>query len=37
MRGALAAEAYAREIELVRAFIAEQPAPHWKEFAAAWK
>ncbi len=37
IRGALAPEAYAREVELVRAFIAEQPAPHWKEFAAAWK
>ena len=37
IRGALAPEAYAREIELVRAFIAGQPAPHWKEFAAAWK
>ncbi len=37
IRGALGAEAFAREVGLVRAFIAEQPAPHWKEFAAAWK
>ncbi|MEP7068525.1 MAG: 3'-5' exonuclease [Usitatibacter sp.] len=37
IRGILDAEAYAREVELFRAFLAAQDAAHWKEFAAAWK
>ena len=37
IRGLLTPEAYARELELARAFISGQPSPHWKEFAAAWK
>jgi predicted PolB exonuclease-like 3'-5' exonuclease len=37
IRGALDAEAYAKELELFRAWLATQPAPHWKDFAAAWK
>jgi hypothetical protein len=37
MRGHLAPEAYEREIALFRTYLAEQSAPHWKEFAAAWK
>ena len=37
MRGTLTPEAYEREVALFRAFLAEQAAPHWKEFAAAWK
>jgi len=37
IRGLLTPEAYAREIELLRDFIAAQPGAHWKEFLAAWK
>jgi len=37
IRGLLTPEAYAKEIELFRAFLAAQDARHWKEFAAAWK
>lgn len=37
MRGALTQEAYDREVALFRKFLAEQAAPHWKEFEAAWK
>ncbi|MGZ5038104.1 MAG: 3'-5' exonuclease [Usitatibacter sp.] len=37
IRGVLNAEAYASEVALFRAFLASQEAPHWKEFAAAWK
>jgi predicted PolB exonuclease-like 3'-5' exonuclease len=37
IRGLLTPEAYAKEIELFRAFLAAQEARHWKEFAAAWK
>ena len=37
IRGALDAAAYGKEVALFRSFLAEQPAPHWKEFAAAWK
>ncbi|HST01304.1 MAG TPA: 3'-5' exonuclease, partial [Usitatibacter sp.] len=37
IRGALNPEAYAREIELFRSFLAAQAAPHWKQFAEAWK
>jgi predicted PolB exonuclease-like 3'-5' exonuclease len=37
IRGALTPDAYAREVELLRAFITSQDAQHWKDFAAAWK
>jgi predicted PolB exonuclease-like 3'-5' exonuclease len=37
IRGALTAEAYSHELELFRAWLATQPAAHWKDFAAAWK
>ncbi len=37
IRGLLAPDAYAREVALVREFLAAQDAAHWKEFAAAWK
>jgi len=37
IRGVLNAEAYAREVELFRSFLAGQEAPHWKQFSEAWK
>jgi predicted PolB exonuclease-like 3'-5' exonuclease len=37
IRGIVNPDAYARELELFRAWLAAQDAPHWKEFAAAWK
>ncbi|APV50655.1 3'-5' exonuclease [Betaproteobacteria bacterium GR16-43] len=37
MRGAMGPEAYEREVALFKTFLAAQPAPHWKEFSAAWK
>jgi predicted PolB exonuclease-like 3'-5' exonuclease len=37
IRGALTPEAYAKEVQLLRDFIAAQDGPHWKQFAAAWK
>jgi predicted PolB exonuclease-like 3'-5' exonuclease len=37
IRGALMPDAYAREVQALRDYIAAQDAPHWKEFAAAWK
>jgi predicted PolB exonuclease-like 3'-5' exonuclease len=37
MRGAMSSETYEREVALFRAFLAEQSAPHWKEFSEAWK
>jgi hypothetical protein len=37
IRGALTPEAYAREVEMLRAFIGSQDAPHWREFLAAWR
>jgi predicted PolB exonuclease-like 3'-5' exonuclease len=36
MRGALDAEGYGRECELVRATLARSDAPHWQQFLAAW-
>ncbi|HEY3326015.1 MAG TPA: 3'-5' exonuclease [Novimethylophilus sp.] len=36
MRGILNAEAYQREIALVRETLASYPGPHWQEFLAAW-
>jgi 3'-5' exonuclease len=37
IRGILDPDAHAKEVEVFRAFLAAQDAPHWKEFAAAWK
>jgi predicted PolB exonuclease-like 3'-5' exonuclease len=37
MRGQLAPEAYAREVEVFRDYLGQQSAAHWREFAAAWK
>ena len=37
IRGALDAAAYEKEVALFRSFLAEQQAPHWKEFSAAWR
>ncbi len=37
IRGIVNPDAYARELELFRAWLAAQDAPHWKEFAAAWR
>ena len=37
IRGALDAAAYQKEVDLFRSYLAEQQAPHWKEFTAAWK
>ncbi|MGE0357877.1 MAG: 3'-5' exonuclease [Burkholderiales bacterium] len=37
MRGALSPAAYDKEMALFRAFLAEQKATHWREFAEAWK
>jgi len=37
MRGALTPESYDREVALFRKFLADQTAPHWKEFSDAWK
>ena len=36
IRGVLDPDAYAREVELFRSFLAAQAAPHWKQFAQAW-
>jgi len=36
VRGQLTPAEYEREVALFRAFLAEQSAPHWREFAAAW-
>lgn len=37
IRGVLAPDAYAREVEMLRAFIGSQDATHWREFLAAWR
>ena len=37
IRGLLDPAAYDREIALFRAWLAEQPSAHWKQFASAWK
>jgi predicted PolB exonuclease-like 3'-5' exonuclease len=37
IRGLLTPDAYAREIDLLRDFIAAQPGAHWAEFLAAWQ
>ncbi|HXS54325.1 MAG TPA: 3'-5' exonuclease, partial [Usitatibacter sp.] len=37
VRGLLTPEAYAREVQMLRDFLAAREAPHWKEFASAWK
>jgi predicted PolB exonuclease-like 3'-5' exonuclease len=36
-RGAIDAAAHAAEVKVFRDWLAQQSAPHWKEFAAAWK
>jgi predicted PolB exonuclease-like 3'-5' exonuclease len=36
IRGALDSAGYEREIALFRAWLAAQPAAHWREFASAW-
>ena len=37
LRGQLTSETYEREQRLFRDFLADQKAPHWREFADAWK
>lgn len=37
MRGQLNQAAYEREIALVKETLASYPAPHWKEYLAAWR
>jgi 3'-5' exonuclease len=37
MRGLLTPEGYEREVAVFRAFLAEQKAAHWLQFAGAWK
>jgi predicted PolB exonuclease-like 3'-5' exonuclease len=37
MRGVLTAEAYQREVTLVRDTLAGYSGPHWREFLANWK
>ena len=37
IRGVLTPEEHQREIAIFRAFLEAQTAPHWGEFAAAWK
>jgi len=36
IRGAMDREAHDREIAAFRAWLAEQQAPHWKQFSEAW-
>jgi predicted PolB exonuclease-like 3'-5' exonuclease len=36
IRGAINAEAYATELDVFRAWLAAQPAPHWRKFADKW-
>jgi predicted PolB exonuclease-like 3'-5' exonuclease len=36
IRGGLMPDAYAREVEVAREFIAAQDATHWREFLAGW-
>ena len=37
IRGVIDAGAYDREMKLFRDYLSTQAAPHWREFAAAWK
>jgi predicted PolB exonuclease-like 3'-5' exonuclease len=37
IRGVLGPDEYQREVQLFRTFLDAQSAPHWREFAAAWK
>jgi hypothetical protein len=37
IRGALDPAAHAAEVKLFREWLSQQPAQHWKDFAAAWK
>ena len=36
MRGVFDEVRYQRELDLVRATLARQDAPHWREFLEAW-
>jgi hypothetical protein len=36
VRGRLRVLEYAAETERVRAWLAERPEPHWREYSAAW-
>jgi hypothetical protein len=37
IRGVLDPTAHAREVELLREWIRQQPSPHWRQFAEAWR
>jgi predicted PolB exonuclease-like 3'-5' exonuclease len=37
IRGTLNPDAYAKELELFRAWLSSQSAPHWKQFSEAWR
>ena len=37
IRGTIDATEYEKEVAVFRAFLESQSAPHWREFAAAWK
>ena len=37
IRGVLTPEEHQREVAIFRAFLEAQAAPHWREFATAWK
>ena len=37
VRGVLDPDEYQRELDLFRAFLAQQPAAHWREFVEAWR
>ena len=37
IRGAIDSAEYEKEMAVLRAFLEAQSAPHWREFAAAWR
>jgi predicted PolB exonuclease-like 3'-5' exonuclease len=37
IRGSSMPAEHAKEVEVFRSFLAAQEAPHWKQFASAWK
>ena len=37
VRGVLDPDEYQCELDLFRAFLAQQPAAHWREFVEAWR
>ncbi len=37
IRGVLNPEEYQKEVTLLRAFLEAQTAPHWRQFADAWR